>query len=100
MSNLLQTQVSPLNKSVTLGKLLLLSVLQFPYLLGEDHSINLLELFVRTKEVSICTVLPCVLVAQSCLTLCDPTDCSLLGSSADKMDLCWQSNVSAFQYAV
>ena len=49
MSNLLQTQVSPLNKSVTLGKLLLLSVLQFPYLLGEDHSINLLELFVRTK---------------------------------------------------
>ena len=48
MPNLLQTQVSPLNKSVTLGKLLLLSVLQFPYLLG-DHRINLLELFVRTK---------------------------------------------------
>ena len=81
MPNLLQTQVSPLNRSVTLGKLLFLSVLQFPYLLGEDHRINLLELFVRTKSVSICTGLQCVLVAQSCLTLCDPMDCSPLGSS-------------------
>ena len=30
----------------------------------------------------------CVLVAQSCLTLCDPMDCSLLGSSVHGIILC------------
>ena len=42
---------------------------------------------------------------QSCPTLCDPIDGSLPGSSTHgifqaRADLCWQSHVSAFQYAI
>ena len=32
-------------------------------------------------ELGCVCVCVCVLIAQSCLTLCDPVDCSLLGSS-------------------
>ena len=32
------------------------------------------------KDLYVCCVVPC-LVAQSCLPLCDPMDCSLPGSS-------------------
>ena len=39
-----------------------------------------------TKVYTICVcVCVCVLYAQSCPTLCDPTDCSPPGSSAHEM---------------
>ena len=38
------------------------------------------ELFQVLKDDAVNEFL-CVLVGQSCLTLCDPTDCSLPGSS-------------------
>ena len=34
-----------------------------------------------TSAFPICSVILCVLVAQSCLTLCNPMDCSIPGSS-------------------
>ena len=44
--------------------------------------------FLSEKDLKIMCVCVCVLVAQSCLTLCDPMDYSLLGSSVHGIILC------------
>ena len=46
-------------------------------LLSHMHTSRLLSTFTSYHQV----LFVCVLVAQSCLTLCDPMDCNLLGSS-------------------
>ena len=77
------TWVFPFHPCETQDKPLSFSVLLFPFLPKEGSSLfhwtaSDLKVFIQLRTFGLTSI---VLVTQFCLTLCDPVDCTLPGSS-------------------
>ena len=73
-----------LSDSVQIFFLFIVSVLPHVVPSSVSLTIEVLRLFmlIEQRDCGVCVcVCVCVLIAQSCLTLCDPMDCSSPGSS-------------------